>query len=108
MRVVIVHQRAVRLKLADDLQGRGLAQVVDVGLVGHAQHQHPRSGQALALRVERVVHLLHAEVGHVLVDLAGEFDELGPEVELARLPGEVEGVDGDAVAAQARARLEAP
>src|SRR5450756_2050968 len=50
--------------------------------------------------------LLDAEIRHVLVDLAGELDELRPEVELARLPAEVEGVDGDAVAAKAGAGLE--
>ena len=45
-----------------------------------------------------------AEVRHVLVDLAGELDELGVEVVLARLPREVERVDRDAVPAEARAR----
>ena len=47
-----------------------------------------------------------AEVRHVVVDLAGQLDEARREVELARLPGEVEGVDRDAVAAEAGAGLE--
>ena len=42
-----------------------------------------------------------------LVDLAGELDELGVEVVLARLEGEVEGVDRKAVAAHPRPRVEA-
>ena len=48
-----------------------------------------------------------AVVRHVLVDLAGQLDEARREVVLARLPGEVEGVDRDAVAAEAWAGLEA-
>src|SRR4029453_13151311 len=55
-----------------------------------------------SLRDERA-----AEVRHVLVDLPRELDELGVEVELPRLPGEVERVDREAVSAEARARLEA-
>ena len=42
--------------------------------------------------------------GIALVDLTGELDELGLHVELARPPGEVEGVHRQAVAAHARAR----
>ena len=57
---------------------------------------------------ERVVQRLRddraAEVRHRLVDLARELDELGVEAVLARLPREVEGVDRDAVPAEARAR----
>jgi len=40
-------------------------------------------------------------VGHVGVNLTGEFDEAGAEVPLFGLPREIERVDGDAVAAQA-------
>ncbi len=48
-----------------------------------------------------------AVVGHLLVDLAGQLDELGRHVELARPPGQVEGVHRQAVAAHSRPRLEA-
>jgi hypothetical protein len=41
----------------------------------------------------------------VLVDLARQLDELGREVELASLPGQIERIDGQAVAAQPRAGL---
>ncbi|MCL2770232.1 MAG: nucleotide sugar dehydrogenase, partial [Solirubrobacterales bacterium] len=44
--------------------------------------------------VEDALDLGHAVVGHLLVDLPGQLDELGRHVELARAPGEVEGVDG--------------
>ena len=57
--------------------------------------------------VERALGLGHAVVGHLLVDLARELDELGGHVELARAPAQVEGVDRQAVPAHARAGLEA-
>ncbi len=40
------------------------------------------------------------------VDFAGQLDEAGAEVELLGLPGEIKGIDGDAVAAQAGAGIE--
>ena len=56
--------------------------------------------------VERPGDPLHAEVGHPLVHLAGELDELGLHVELARTPGEVERVHRQAVSAHAGSGLE--
>lgn len=53
--------------------------------------------------VEGFHYPLHHEIGHGGVDLAGQFDEAGGDVVFPGLAGEVEGVDGDAVAAQARA-----
>ena len=46
------------------------------------------------------------EGGHGFVDLAGQLDEACGTVELARSPAEVEGVDRDAVAADAGAGVE--
>ena len=50
--------------------------------------------------------LLDHEVGHGGVDFAGQLDEAGAEVELLGLPGEIKGIDGDAVAAQPGAGIE--
>lgn len=50
--------------------------------------------------------LVEDEVGHGGVDFAGELDEAGVEVELLGFPTEVEGVDGNAVAAEAGAGVE--
>jgi hypothetical protein len=47
------------------------------------------------------------EVGHGGVDFAGQLDEAGAEVELLGLPGEIEGIDGDAMAAQTGAGIKA-
>ena len=90
----------------DDPERRALAGVVDVLLVGDTEHQHAAAVERLPAAVEGPDHLGHAERGHLRVDLPGELDELGVEVELARLPGQVEGVDRDAVPAEAGARAE--
>ena len=45
-------------------------------------------------------------VGHGDVEFAGEFDEACGDVEASGFPGEVEGVDGDAVSAEAGAGVE--
>ena len=50
--------------------------------------------------------MLDDKVGHLDIDFAGEFDEAGAEIVFLRLPGEIEGVDGDAVAAQSGAGIE--
>jgi hypothetical protein len=62
---------------------RRFAQVVDVALVGDADDVHIRSVQRLLLRIERVGHQLHDELGHAAVDVAGQVDEPRLEVELA-------------------------
>ena len=45
-------------------------------------------------------------VGHLGIDLASQLNEACTEVPLSRLPGEIERVHRDAVAAQAWARIE--
>ena len=87
-----------------DLQRRRLAHVADARLVGDAEQQHARAADRLADVVERPADALDAVVRLLLVDLAGELDELGREVVLARLEGEVERVDRQAVAAHPGAR----
>ena len=95
------------LEQADELERGRLARVRDVGLVGDAEHEDLRAGErALARVVQRLRDDRATEVRHRLVDLAGELDELGVEAVLPRLPGEVEGVDRDAVATEAGAGLE--
>ena len=77
------------------------------GLVADAEEEDLRALDRLAGVVEGALDPLHAEGRLGLVDLAGQLDELGVEVVLARLEGEVEGVDREAVAAHARPGVEA-
>jgi hypothetical protein len=105
VRVGILHPGALRLQALEQLHGGGFAHVVHVLLVGDAQDQDPCAAHRLAAAVERLRELLHHVVRHGVVDLAGQLDEARVHPELARLPRQVEGVDGDAMAAQARARV---
>jgi hypothetical protein len=107
VRIVIGDVGAVLTQELDELQGRRFAQVADVRLVGDAHDVDAAPVDGPLLRVEGARYLLEAEVRHVLVDLPRELHELGVEVELARLPREVEGIDRETVAAEARPRLEA-
>ena len=106
-RVVVAQVGAERGEQRHDLQPRRLAHVADARLVGDAEHGDLRAAHGLARRVEQPLDLRNAVVGHLLVDLAGELDELRRHVELAGPPGQVERVDRQAVAAHPRARLEA-
>ena len=95
------------LEEADQLDRRRLARVRDARLVRDAEDEDLRALQrALALVVQRLRDDRAAEVRHRLVDLPRELDELGVEAELARLPREVEGIDRDAVTAEAGPGLE--
>src|SRR3982750_4411717 len=91
----------------DELHGRRLAVVADVGLVGDAEYEDLRAGHRLARAVvQRLRDHRAAEVRHVVVDLAGGLYEARRERVPARLPREVERIDRDAVAAETRAGLE--
>src|SRR5215216_3133563 len=74
-RVVIGHLGPVRPQPLEDDQRWRLADVVDVLLVGHADAQHLRAAQWLALVVERLRYALGDEARHLRVDLLRVFDE---------------------------------
>ncbi len=107
VRVVVAQLGAERAQQRDDLQRGRLADVADAGLVADAEHRDPRALHRQPGVVEHALDLRDAVVGHLLVDLPRELDELGRHVELARAPAEVERVDRQAVPAHARAGLEA-
>jgi len=50
--------------------------------------------------------MLDDEVGHVGIDFAGQFDEASAEVVFLGFPGQIKGVDGDAVTAEAGSGIE--
>ena len=89
-----------------DLQGRALPNIVDVFLIGHAQDQNLAPVDDLPLALQGRVSPGDDEVGLVGVHLSGQLDEVGAEIVLLGLPGEVEGVDGNAVSAQSGAGVE--
>ena len=89
----------------DDIERRRFAHVVDIALVGHAHHVHARALERLGVIVQRVLNLVHDEVRHLAVDVAGQLDEARLDAGLLGLPRKIERIDGNAVAAQAGAGI---
>jgi hypothetical protein len=106
IRVVVGDDGAFFAEEFDDGERGGLAQIVNVALVGEAEDEDLRAVNGFAIAVEAVSELFDDEVGHVDIDFAGELDEAGAEIELAGFPGQVKGVDWDAVTAEARTWIE--
>lgn len=104
--VVVRNVGALEVKLVDDFDGGRVARVVDVLFEGDAEREDFCAAYALAVLVERVGDFRDHVARHAQVDLRGQLDELGVEVEFACLPREVVGVDRDAVAADAGAGVE--
>src|ERR1700744_5983570 len=106
IRVVVAEPGAALGESLDDSQRGRLADVADAALVADPEDRDPGAVDRLGHVVQRPLDALDADVRHLLVDLAGELDELSRHVELAGAPGEVERVDGEAVAAHPGAWLE--
>jgi hypothetical protein len=106
VRVVVMDVSAARLQEANNLEGRGFAGVTDIWLVGDADDKYPGPLDALLSVVESVHNFRDYVLGHVAVDLPSEFDESRLETIRSCLPGQVEGVYRDAVAAETGSRIE--
>ncbi len=106
VRVVIADARAFALEHGHDVERRRFAQVVDIALVRNAQQQHRRSANRFRVTVQRVRHLVNDMMRHRAVHVSRELDEASLEPDLLHLPRQIKRVDGDAVAAQAGARVE--
>ena len=105
--VVVAHLRPALAQQPEDLERGRLAQIPDTALVAHADEQDARPPDRQPGVVQPALDARQAVVGHGLVELPGELDELHGEVELACAPGQVERVDGQAVAPHPGPRLEA-
>src|SRR3546814_2121581 len=81
------------------------AHVVDIALIGDAQRQHTATVKCLALSIERRDDAVNDILRHRGVHLAGKFDEARVDAEFARLPRQIERIDRNAVAADARTRI---
>src|SRR5205823_7340314 len=89
-----------------DVQCRRLPHIVHAGLVSHSEDVDAGTAHALALTIERLGDLLHHEARHALVDVPRQLDEARLEPVHLRLPGEVEGIDRNAVPAEPGAGVE--
>ena len=75
--IVVFDRSALGGEQMDDVQRRRLAQITDILLVSHTQHEQPASAQRFADIVEPVLDLAHPVDRHFRVDLAGQLDEAG-------------------------------
>src|SRR5262249_44493034 len=90
----------------DDLESGRLPDVVDVSLVGDAQHEDGRATHRSPAIIERTRDEVDDVLGHGAVDLVGKGDELRLIAREPNLPGQIEGIDGDAMPPDSGARIE--
>src|SRR5438552_13512919 len=90
----------------EDLERRRLPGVADPPLVRDAEREDPGAVEATSPLIEGLRDQLYDIAGHGPVDLVGQVDEPRLVPVQAHLPREVEGVDGDTVAADPRTRIE--
>ncbi|MNO89611.1 hypothetical protein D3C76_811000 [compost metagenome] len=88
----------------DFYRGR-FAHVIDIFLVGNAQDENSTTFQRPASLVQPIHQFTENVFWHCLVDLARQLDEAGIYTIFTRFPGQVEGVDWNAMAAKPRARI---
>ena len=105
-RIAVSDARSAALQQQDDIQRGRFAHIVDIALVRDAQNVHVRAFERLGMLVERVLNLVHHEVRHLAVDVSGQLDKTRLDAGLLGFPGEIKRIDRNAVAAQARARIE--
>src|SRR5659263_771425 len=104
MAVEVTDVSSPPLQFLQHLQRRGLTEVADVLLVGDTEHKHMRATHRSTDRVERKRYLIHDVARHGIVYFARRLDKLQVDVVLLGLPRQVEGIDRDAVPADARSR----
>ena len=105
--VVVAQVGAEAAEQFHDLQRGRFAHVADAAFVGHADQRDLGPVDRFAGVVEGAFDALDAVVGHLLVDLARQLDELRAHVELAGPPRQIERIHRQAVPAHPRPRLEA-
>ena len=101
MRVVVANTGAFVLKFLHEHVTRGLAVVIDVRFVSHAEEENLGALDRLAVVIERVGNAGNHIVRHGGIDLAREFNETGVLLVFAGLPGQVKGINRNAVSAEA-------
>ena len=105
VRVVVGDVGAGVAQQLDELLGRRLARVADVGLVGDAEDEDPRPRERLLRPWFSACEITERQkYGMLLLTSPASSMKRVVEVVLARLPGEVVRVERDAVPAEARAR----
>ena len=106
IRIAVGQPGAAPFQQQHDIQGGGFPEILDVLFIGDAQDVDVRSLHRLADVVERILDLVHHEVGHLAVNIARQLDEAGLDAGLLGLPGKIKRIDRNTMAAQARTGIE--
>ena len=106
VRIVVGNLRPQIGQCVHQGKGRRFPHVVNVLLVGQSHEEDATALHRLGTLVEGLHRALHHPVRHTGVDFSRQFDEARVHAILPRLPGQVIGIDGDAVPAQARSGVE--
>ena len=85
-RIAVIDARAPIAERLHDIERGTLARVIDVGLVGHAQHQDSSSVHGPPVGIEAARHEVHDVLRHVPVHVSGQLDETRLEPAGACLP----------------------
>jgi len=104
--VVVRNLGAVFSQQVHQVVGGRLALVIHVGFVSQADDQDFAAFEGLAVVVEGFYGAGDNVFGHTGIDFAGQLNEAGGLSVFAGFPGEVERVNGDAVAAEPGTRVE--
>ena len=101
MRVVVADMSAFFFELLGEHVTRGLAVVIDVRFVSNAEEENLGALDRLAVVIKRIGNAGNHIVRHGGIDLAREFNETGVLLVFAGLPGQVKGINRNAVSAEA-------
>ena len=104
--VVIGDLGPLLLEQVHDFQGRGFPVVIHVFFIRDPQYQDFGAVQGPVVVTQGLNHPLHHEIRHRGVDIAGQFDKPGGKIIFPGLPGQVKGIDGNAMAPQAWTGIE--
>src|SRR4051812_46373797 len=104
--IVVIDVRAALTELFNDSERRRLAQVIDVLLVGQAEHENAGTIESFLVLVQCGDDRLDDELGHGFVYLPGQLDEASMKIPLLRFPTQVKGINGNAMATQSRPWIE--
>src|SRR5947207_6848839 len=106
-RIVVVGARSTSLDEFDELQRGALSHVVEILLVSESENENTCASQSLPkATIDRLRKFRNDQMWHSRIDLTSKLDEASRDVVFARFPGEIEGVNRNAMAPQAGSRIE--
>lgn len=94
---------ALGLEQVHEFESGRLAHVIHIGFVSEAHEQDAAAFDGFAPLVEGLENAMDDVFRHGFINLSSELDEAGVNAVFAGLPGEVKGVDGNAMATEAGA-----